>query len=35
MNFVFLRDRNAARRLFFCSILYLPVLLGVLVATAR
>ena len=35
MNFVFHRDRSAARRLFFCSILYLPVLLGVLVATTR
>jgi len=35
MNFVFRRDRLAARRLFFCSILYLPILLGVLVATMR
>ncbi|MEI8311923.1 MAG: protoheme IX farnesyltransferase [Verrucomicrobiota bacterium] len=35
MNFAFRRDRPAARRLFFCSILYLPLLLGVLVATAR
>ena len=35
MNFVFRRDRPAARRLFFCSILYLPLLLGVLVATMR
>ncbi len=35
MNFVIHRDRNAARRLFFYSILYLPLLLGVLVATAR
>lgn len=35
MNFVFHRDRPAARRLFFCSILYLPVLLGILVATTR
>jgi protoheme IX farnesyltransferase len=35
MSFVFHRDRPAARRLFFCSILYLPVLLGILVATAR
>jgi len=35
MSFVFHRDRNAARRLFFYSILYLPLLLGVLVATAR
>ena len=35
MNFVFHRDRSAARRLFFCSILYLPLLLGVLVATMR
>lgn len=35
MNFVFHRDRSAARRLFFCSILYLPVLLGILVATTR
>ncbi len=35
MNFVLHRDRLAARRLFFSSILYLPLLLGVLVATAR
>ena len=35
INFVFRRDRPAARRLFFCSILYLPLLLGVLVATMR
>jgi len=35
MNFVMHRDRAAARRLFFSSILYLPVLLGVLVATTR
>ena len=35
MSFVFYRDRPAARRLFFCSILYLPLLLGVLVATTR
>ena len=35
LNFVFRRDRPAARRLFFCSILYLPLLLGVLVATMR
>ncbi|MFZ4778178.1 MAG: heme o synthase [Terrimicrobiaceae bacterium] len=35
MHFVLHRDRPAARRLFFCSILYLPLLLGVLVATAR
>ncbi len=35
MNFVLRRDRDSARRLFFSSILYLPLLLGVLVATAR
>jgi len=35
MNFFRHRDRSAARRLFFCSILYLPLLLGILVATAR
>ena len=35
INFAFRRDRPAARRLFFCSILYLPLLLGVLVATMR
>jgi protoheme IX farnesyltransferase len=35
MSFAFRRDRSAARRLFFCSILYLPLLLGTLVATAR
>ncbi len=35
MSFVFHRDRNAARRLFFYSILYLPLLLGLLVATVR
>jgi protoheme IX farnesyltransferase len=35
MGFVFDRDRSAARRLFFCSILYLPLLLGLLVATAQ
>lgn len=35
MDFVFHRDRSSARRLFFCSILYLPLLLGVLVATTR
>ena len=35
MNFLLHRDRAAARRLFFCSILYLPLLLGVLVATTR
>ncbi len=35
MKFVLHRDRAAARALFFSSILYLPVLLAVLVATAR
>lgn len=35
MNFMLHRDNSAARRLFFCSILYLPLLLGVLVATTR
>ncbi len=35
MSFAFRRDRSAARRLFFSSILYLPLLLGVMVATAR
>ncbi|MFA7344744.1 MAG: heme o synthase [Terrimicrobiaceae bacterium] len=35
MDFVLHRDRSAARRLFFCSILYLPLLLGALVATTR
>jgi len=35
MNFVFRRDRLSARRLFFCSILYLPLVLGVLVATTK
>jgi len=35
MNFLMRRDRDSARRLFFSSILYLPLLLGVLVATAR
>ena len=29
------RDRNSARNLFFASILYLPLLLGLLVATLR
>jgi protoheme IX farnesyltransferase len=33
--FVRRRDRNAARNLFFASIVYLPVLLGLLVATQR
>lgn len=35
MGFVLCRDRASARRLFFSSILYLPVLLGVLVSTTR
>jgi protoheme IX farnesyltransferase len=35
MSFVIHRSRPAARRLFFASILYLPLLLGLLVATAR
>ena len=35
MSFAFRRDRSAARKLFFCSILYLPLLLGALVATTR
>jgi protoheme IX farnesyltransferase len=35
LNFVLRRDRSAARRLFFSSILYLPLLLGVLVVTTR
>lgn len=35
MSFLLHRDRNSARRLFFSSIVYLPVLLGLLVATAR
>jgi len=33
MNFTICRTRNAARALFFFSIIYLPVLLGLLVAT--
>lgn len=35
MGFVIHRSRPSARRLFFGSILYLPLLLGLLVATAR
>jgi len=35
MSFFLHRDRASARRLFFSSILYLPLLLGVLLATAR
>lgn len=35
MNFALRRDRAAARRLFFYSVVYLPLLLGALVATAR
>jgi len=35
MNFALRRDRDSARRLFFSSIIYLPLLLGLLVATAR
>ena len=35
LSFAFHRDRAAARRLFFCSILYLPLLLGAQVVTAR
>lgn len=35
MNFFVRRDRGSARSLFFSSILYLPLLLGVLLATAR
>lgn len=35
MRFALSRDRSAARQLFFCSILYLPLLLGVMVATSR
>ncbi len=33
--FLFRRDRDSARNLFFASILYLPLLLGLLVATLR
>ena len=33
--FIRRRDRHAARNLFFASIVYLPVLLGLLVATKR
>lgn len=35
MNFFLRRDRASARSLFFSSILYLPLLLGMLLATAR
>ena len=35
MNFAIHRTRNAARALFFFSIAYLPLLLGLLVATKR
>ena len=35
MNFMLLRSRSAARSLFFSSIVYLPLLLGLLVATQR
>jgi protoheme IX farnesyltransferase len=35
LHFIRRRDRNAARNLFFASIVYLPVLLGLLVATKR
>jgi protoheme IX farnesyltransferase len=35
MRFALRRDRASARHLFFFSILYLPLLLGALVATAR
>jgi len=35
MSFLLHRDRGSARKLFFSSILYLPLLLGVLLATAR
>lgn len=35
LRFLFRRDRNGARRLFFASIIYLPLLLALLVATKR
>jgi protoheme IX farnesyltransferase len=35
LRFFTLRSRNAARNLFFASIIYLPLLLGILVATKR
>jgi protoheme IX farnesyltransferase len=35
LRFIIQRSRNAARNLFFASIIYLPLLLGLLVATKR
>jgi protoheme IX farnesyltransferase len=35
LRFIMQRSRNTARNLFFASIIYLPLLLGLLVATKR
>jgi protoheme IX farnesyltransferase len=35
LRFILQRNRNAARNLFFASIIYLPLLLGLLVATKK